>query len=504
MPMKHHDKPKPRSEYWDDPWDEQPYRAPSAQDDRFSDPADRFGTKEDPAEKPADGEPTGEPEPSPAKNPKPWTASNVDRDELPQDPPTEYVYPKPKEKKRKRKHRTWPWILLVAVVAVLAVAYGIISAVFSDDVILYEDWDDDFYVIIPDEDEDAEDDDADTDSAYSDDTASDEDEEAQCYLERAETGTGVTMELYSSEGLTELSYEEIYAQNIEAVVSIICYQSGYTGTSGTGIIFSSDGYIVTNEHVIEDATLCYVVLNDESYYEAKLVGMDEESDIAVLKIDADDLTAAQFGDSDELVVGNSCVAIGNPLGETFRGTMTTGIISALNRNVEVNDYTMTLIQTDCAINSGNSGGPLINMYGQVIGICNMKMMSSETTVEGIGFAIPSNTVKTVVNKLIASGEVEKAMLGISAYSLSASQCEEYGIECGIMVATVSESSDAYAQGIQAGDIIVAANGEAISTVNELNVLKGDLYPGDTITLTVLRDGEYTDYTVTLMSEEDVE
>ena len=413
--------------------------------------------------------------------------------------PPPYVYPDPNKKK---KHPKWPWILLIVLVALLIALYVVTYVIpwdnntsydYSDS---YSDSDED-----SDDDEDSEEDD---DSVYSDDTDSDSDEdEAECYLERAETGTGVTMEVYSSEGMEELSYEEIYAQNIESMVTIICYQSSVSGTSATGIIFSSDGYIVTNEHVIEDATECYVILNDDSYYEAKLVGMDAESDLAVLKIDAEGLTAAVFGDSDELVVGNSCVAIGNPLGEDFRGTMTTGIISALNRNVEVNGYTMTLIQTDCAINTGNSGGPLINMYGQVIGICNMKMMSTETTVEGLGFAIPSNTVKSVVNKLIADGEVEKAMLGITAYSMSESECAEYGIESGIMVVSVSESCDAYLQGIREGDIITAVDGISLSTVDELNSYKADMYPGDTITLTVLRDGVYTDYLVTLMSEDDV-
>ncbi|MCD8145572.1 MAG: trypsin-like peptidase domain-containing protein [Oscillospiraceae bacterium] len=462
-----------KSAYWDDPWDEQPQREPDSQDERFARPQEPE-------------EPIDQTEPTPPEDGADGT-------------PPPYVYPAPEQRKKRRK---WPYVLLVAVILALFFSFGTIYVLgpYLEISSVSGSGNGEIIPLIPDEDEEDEDD---GESEVVVETSSDEEDEAQCYLERAETGTGVTLELYSREGQEELTYEEIYARNIEAVVSIICYQDDISGTSGTGIIFSSDGYIVTNEHVIEDAVECYVILEDGSYYTAMLVGMDEESDLAVLKIDATGLTTAQFGDSDELVVGNACVAIGNPLGETFRGTMTTGIISALNRNVEVNGYTMTLIQTDCAINSGNSGGPLIDMYGQVVGICNMKMMSTETTVEGLGFAIPSNTIKTVVNKLIATGEVEKAMLGITASTLTTAQCQMYGIDNGILVAEVSQSSDAYAQGIQTGDIIVAANGTPISTVNELNALKGDMYPGDSIVLTVLRDGVYTDYTVILMSEDDV-
>jgi serine protease Do len=331
-------------------------------------------------------------------------------------------------------------------------------------------------------------------------TAETEEEEAQCYLERAELTDQVQMELVGQEGLEELSYEEIYADNINSVVSLRCYLGDGTGCTGTGIILSEDGYLVTNEHVIESAEECVVVLQDDTTYEAQLVGMDEESDLAVLKIDAHGLTPAVFGDAEEMVVGNACVAIGNPLGETFRGTMTTGIISALNRNVSVSGHYMTLIQTDCAINSGNSGGPLINLYGQVIGICNMKMMSTSTTVEGLGFAIPTNTVKTIVNKLLSQGEVVRAMLGITAYNLDQSQCRSYGIDGGIMVVQVSSEADAYAKGIRNGDVIIAANGIPISSVNQLNTMKADMSPGDVLTLTLLRDGEELDVDVILMEQ----
>jgi serine protease Do len=331
-------------------------------------------------------------------------------------------------------------------------------------------------------------------------TAETEEEEAQCYLERAELTDQVQMELVGQEGLETLSYEEIYANNINSVVSLRCYLGDGTGCTGTGIILSEDGYLVTNEHVIESAEECVVVLQDDTTYEAQLVGMDEESDLAVLKIDAHGLTPAVFGDAEEMVVGNACVAIGNPLGETFRGTMTTGIISALNRNVSVSGHYMTLIQTDCAINSGNSGGPLINLYGQVIGICNMKMMSTSTTVEGLGFAIPTNTVKTIVNKLLSQGEVVRAMLGITAYNLDQSQCRSYGIDGGIMVVQVSSEADAYAKGIRNGDVIIAANGIPISSVNQLNTMKADMSPGDVLTLTLLRDGEELDVDVILMEQ----
>jgi serine protease Do len=439
-----HDKYPSRQGYWDDPWERQPQRL------------------------------TKEHAPQPEQNQEPGRPAYTA-------PPEDTPLPQPKKRKRR------PVRFLVGVlVAALLVGIGAGAA----ETFLQQRTDTVYEERLP-EDEEV------TESTESVPTG-------QCYLEQAELTDQVTMTLMSQADLEQLSYEEIYAANIGSVVSLRCYLIDGSGCTGTGIILSSDGYLVTNEHVIEDAEECVVVLQDDRTYQAKLVGLDEETDLAVLKIEAKGLTPAVFGDSEEMVVGNSCVAIGNPLGETFRGTMTTGIISALNRNVSVNGHYMTLIQTDCAINSGNSGGPLINLYGQVIGICNMKMMSTSTTVEGLGFAIPTATVKTVVNKLLSQGEVIRAMLGITAYNLDGDECRSYGIEGGIMVVQVSAQSDAYAKGIRNGDIVIAANGIPISSVNQLNTYKADMSPGDVLVLTILRDGEQMDVDVVLMEQSVVE
>lgn len=452
-----HEKYPSRNGYWDDPWDRPPKR-------REQSPAGRD-----------------------EKAPEPPQASHQ-REEQPEagkEQPDYYDLPRKKERRSGGKH---PFLIAGTILcAALAIGAGI--SVWE---MLPLDVETMFQTQLEPEDG--------FEEVWEETETAEETESGQCFLERAELNPEVQMETVSNEGLEELSYEEIYASSINSVVSLRCYLADGSGCAGTGIIVAADGYIVTNEHVVEDAEECVVVLQDDRTYNAKLVGMDEQTDLAVLKIEAGGLTPAVFGNSDELAVGNACVAIGNPLGENFRGTMTTGIISALNRNVTVNGHYMTLIQTDCAINSGNSGGPLINMYGQVVGICNMKMMSSSTTVEGLGFAIPSNTVKTIVNKLIAQGEVVRAMLGITAYNLDRSECGIYGIDGGIMVVQVSADSDAYAKGIRNGDIIIAANGTPISTVDALNTMKADMSPGDTLVLTVVRDGESKDYEVILMEE----
>jgi serine protease Do len=442
----------PPGGYWDDPWDRQPSRLHRG-----------HAKKQPPQAAPS----TPSSEETPARNPH--------------------------RKKIFTPRFVLVLSLLVVVMSLCGAGFGIYTALRqSSELVMVED-DGGTVEILPDQEE-----------TETEEESSDEADTAACYVEQAPLGDGTALTLVSAAGKEELSYEEIYAANIDSVVSLVCaLEDGSHYATGTGIIFSSDGYIVTNEHVIEDASDITVTLNDSSQYTALFVGMDVQTDLAVLKISAKELTAAEFGQSDEIVVGNRVVAIGNPLGVTFRGTMTTGIISAINRNVQVNDSYMNLIQTDCAINSGNSGGPLINRFGQVIGICNMKMMSSTTTVEGIGFAIPSSTVATIATKLIAKGEVIRAMLGITAYDLTAAECQEYGVTQGIMVVTVLSTTDAFAQGIRSGDIITAANGTPISRVDQLNTLKADMSPGDTIVLTVVHNGVSSDLTVTLMAESDV-
>ena len=308
-----------------------------------------------------------------------------------------------------------------------------------------------------------------------------------------------SLELQSSQGLEALSYQEIYAKVAPSVVTITVY-GDYSGAYATGIILSQDGYILTNQHVVALQSYAQVTTADNQVYDALLVGEDPNSDLALLKVEAQGLTPAQFGTSDELLVGDECFAIGNPLGINYRGSFSNGIVSALNRNVNMNDYTMTLIQTTAALNSGNSGGPLINIYGQVIGVNNMKIMSSETTVEGLGFAIPSTTAQRVVNALITEGKVEHPVMGITCYAVTAGDQEGNQVS-GIYVVTVGENSDAAAQGLQPGDIITAFNGSPVYQVSDVDLT--GLRVGDSVTVTVYRQGETMDLSFQLMEQNDL-
>ena len=318
-------------------------------------------------------------------------------------------------------------------------------------------------------------------------------------LEISSSSAGVPTS--ASEDAGALSLQEIYRRCSGSVVSIISVtQSGKA--SGTGIIMSADGYIITNHHVIENAQAVSVLTNDDKEYTAAIVGSDETSDLAVLKIEASGLQAAEFGDSSVLQVGDSVVAIGDPLGVTLRGTMTDGIISAINRDLTVNDRTMNLIQTNAALNNGNSGGPLINCYGQVIGINTMKMSnfySSSTTVEGIGFAIPIDTAKPIIDELIEKGYVSgRPAIGIDGETLPATYRIYYRLPEGIYVTRVYASSDAAAKGISEGDIITAINGIDVTTMEQLNRVKNQFTAGQTVTLTIYRSGSSYDVEIILM------
>ena len=300
-----------------------------------------------------------------------------------------------------------------------------------------------------------------------------------------------------------LCLQDIYSSVIDSVVSISSMTSSGT-SSGTGIIMSSDGYVITNHHVITGALVISVLTNDNQEFEAALVGSDEMSDLAVLKIDARGLQAAEFGDSSKLRVGDSVVAIGDPLGVQLRGTMTNGIISAINRDLTVGDRTMTLIQTNAALNNGNSGGPLINCYGQVIGINTVKMSSyysASATVEGLGFAIPISVAKPIIDELIENGYVAgRPAIGISGDSLPSYYRTYYRLPDGVYVTSVNEGSDAKAKGIREGDIVTAINGEKICSIDELNTVKNQYAAGDEVTLTVYRSGTYYEVTVTLVDQ----
>ena len=323
-------------------------------------------------------------------------------------------------------------------------------------------------------------------------------------LRRAPTGDGTVLTLAERPAEAAMSFQDIYKKVSPSVVFIRA-ATGQGIAQGTGVVMSADGYIITNAHVIEGSFRADVVLEDGGQYEALLVGSDAATDLAVLKIDAQGLTPAEFGDSDQMEVGDVVVAIGNPMGEELRGTMTDGILSAINRDMEVEGRQMTLLQTTAALNTGNSGGALINDMGQVIGITNMKLMAYNSTVEGLGFAIPSRTAKTVVDDLIGYGVVKgRPMLGITVRPLTAEERTGRSLDHGLWVEQVEEKSDAWTQGIRTGDVLLSANGVELSVNDDLLELKNALAVGETIQFCLWREGETLDITVELVEQYSLE
>ena len=304
----------------------------------------------------------------------------------------------------------------------------------------------------------------------------------------------------------QMTAAEVYAGNVNSTVGITTQVTtnfwGYTtqsAASGSGFIYSADGYIITNYHVIESASSIKVTLYDGKSYDAQLVGYDESNDVAVLKIDAKDLTPVTIGDSDNLNVGDSVIAIGNPLGElTF--SLTSGAVSALDREVTMsNNVTMELIQTDCAINSGNSGGALFNLYGEVIGITNAKYSGSSgsgASIDNIGFAIPINSVRSIVDSIIEKGYVAKPYIGVMVSDVS-DEAISYGTPAGAAVVSVTEGGPAEKAGLQANDIITAVDGKEISGKSGLSSIIADCAAGDKLTLSVYRQGQTLTVTVTV-------
>ena len=306
----------------------------------------------------------------------------------------------------------------------------------------------------------------------------------------------------------ELTAAQVYAANVNSTVgittSITTNYWGYQTTSaasGSGFIISDDGYILTNYHVVEDSTSISVSCYDGSVYEATLIGYDESNDIAVLKVEAEGLVPVILGDSDNLNVGDPVVAIGNPLGElTF--SLTSGAISARDREVTFsNSVTMDLIQTDCAINSGNSGGALFNLYGEVIGITNAKYSSSgsEASIDNIGFAIPINTVMPIVESIIEKGYISKPYIGVTVANVS-TESKMYGLPSGAAVYAVTEGGPAEEAGVQYGDIITHVNGTEISSSDDLKDHINDCVAGDQLKLTVYRQGQTLELTVTVAEQ----
>ena len=297
-----------------------------------------------------------------------------------------------------------------------------------------------------------------------------------------------------------LSWQQVYEKVIPSVVSISC--TGYTGSSsGTGVVMTKSGYIITNAHVVEDAQSIEVLLTDGRTFSARLIGSDGVSDLAVLFIEAKALTAAEFGDSSALRVGDAVVAIGDPLGIELRGTMTDGIISAINRDLTTGGRTMSLIQTSAALNSGNSGGPLVNCYGQVVGINTMKIgdYASSAGVEGLGFAIPMSTVKDVVEQLVNYGYVAgRPTLGLEGQMVSTFYQMYYRLPAGLMITGIDADSDAALKGLQTGDILLYVGGRQVTASTVLDEVVNACQVGDTINVVIYRAGqEYSvDLTVT--------
>ena len=288
---------------------------------------------------------------------------------------------------------------------------------------------------------------------------------------------------------------EIYALNVNSTVGITTSIStnywGYTTTSaatGSGFVYSKEGYIITNFHVIEDSDSISVSLYDGTSLDAKLVGYDESNDVAVLKVEHDNLTPVVLGDSDNMHVGDTVLAIGNPLGElTF--SLTSGTVSALNREVTFSGgMTMNLIQTDCAINSGNSGGALFNLYGEVVGITNAKYSgnsASGASIDNIGFAIPMNDVRSIVDSIIQVGYVVKPYIGVEILDVS-QEAQEYGLPKGVSIRNMVTDSPAAKAGLKKNDIVTAINGEAVETAAELKRIVSASKPGDVLQCTVWR------------------
>ncbi len=301
----------------------------------------------------------------------------------------------------------------------------------------------------------------------------------------------------------EMTVQQVAKKVINQVVGIVVNTGeGFYASEGqgSGIIFSEDGYIITNAHVVDGATSVKVVLPDEknTTYDAKIVGSDTKTDLAVLKVDATGLEAATIGNSDELEVGETVVAIGNPYGLEFQSSVTAGIISAVNRAVTLENTKMNLLQTDAAINPGNSGGALVNLYGQVVGINSSKISSTEA--EGLGFSIPINDAIPIVQELISKGYISgRPMIGIQGQDVNQQMSAMYRIPTGVYVYYIDESSNAYKAGLRQYDIITKFNGQDITCFADLDSAKDKCKAGDEVEITYYRykDGKYYDAKIVL-------
>jgi len=327
------------------------------------------------------------------------------------------------------------------------------------------------------------------------------------------------VKVQQADGLKQMSLSEIYASYVDSCVCIavqVPVTNGYYGygqrtqmatAAGSGFIISEDGYVVTNYHVIDGGTAIKVTLNNGEVYDAKLVGGEELNDVALLKIEGvTGLKPVVLGDSDDLVVGETVCTIGNALG-SYSFSQTSGAVSATGRSVTMNDGTvMNMIQTDCTINSGNSGGPLFDSYGRVVGITSAKLSNngdtSEAAIEGIGFAIPLNDVKNIITDFMQYGYVTgRPSMGIHVAGVESADQQRFGWPAGVYVNSVDEGSCGKAAGLRQGDIITKLEDTEVTTVNELSAAKNRYRAGDTVTLTVWRNGEELKMSITFDEQE---
>ena len=312
--------------------------------------------------------------------------------------------------------------------------------------------------------------------------------------------TVTAVEVKKVDGKTKMQPAEVYASTVNSTVSINCSsqstnifgQTTQSASSGSGFIISEDGYIVTNYHVINGASSVKVTLYNGDTYDATVIGGDSDYDVAVLKINAAGLTPVTLGNSADVNVGDSVLAIGNPLGElTF--SMSQGIVSCCDRAINVDGTPFNMIQVDCSINPGNSGGPLMNLYGEVVGIVSAKYSSySNTTVEGIGFAIPISDVQTIITDIMENGQVtDKAYMAIKAGSMTEQMAAQYNIDVtqGVFVYAVEKGGAGEKAGLQLGDVITKLNDTEITSMSDLSMAKKSYKAGDTVTLTVWRGGQ---------------
>ena len=325
-------------------------------------------------------------------------------------------------------------------------------------------------------------------------------------LEGINTKLQITASPQSLENTAEvpgaISWQDVYEKVLPSVVSITCHD-GLTTSSGTGVIMDAGGYIITNAHVVEDAVSIRVLLTDGRELTARCVGADMLSDLAVLRVTASGLVPAVFGDSDKLRVGDEVVAIGDPLGVELRGTMTNGIISGINRDIKSGNRTLTLMQTTAALNTGNSGGPLVNCYGQVVGINTMKIgdYASEGGVEGLGFAIPITSVQTILEQLASKGYVAgRPDLGLKGQEISTFYQFYYRMPAGILITEVAEGSSAAQQGLRRGDILLTLDGVAVTNPDILQEITYASTVGQELQATIYREGREIPLTL-IMGEE---